>query len=115
MLSNVSTLRHIAFEEVALVCLSQLRQLYVYQIAYLEPVSAGSTYDIVSEPYQRILHFIPAFFSDRDDEGAAPFSEQGNISSASAGCHMFELAFLVLYAKAPGQRHLCDRNDLPTS
>src|SRR5918993_3099190 len=111
------TLRRIAFEEVTLVCFSQVRQFYVYQIVYLEPFSAGSPDDVVSEPYQCNLHFIPAFFRDRNDERAAPFSEQGNISSTSvsAGCHTFELALFVRGAKATGQRHLSDRNDLPAT
>src|SRR5919112_4693671 len=63
------------------------------------------------------LQFVPAFFRNRDDERAAPFSEQGNIrsSSAPAGCHTLELALLVLHAKATGQRHFSDRNDLPAA
>ena len=113
-LSNVSALRRVRLEEVAVVCLPQIRQPHVYQIPHLDAVSASYPDHIMSESTEGISKFMPAFFRDCDDERATLLPKQGNISPSSvmAGLHAPGRVLLVLDSQTASQRHLGDSDDL---
>src|SRR4028118_338839 len=53
-------------EEVLLVGLLEVLQAQIYKVSDLKPVSTGISDPIVSDPDERILQAVPAFFGHRE-------------------------------------------------
>src|SRR5215210_4942897 len=103
-LSNVSTLRRVRLEEVALVSLLKIRQLHVYEIPHLDSVPAHAGNAVVRYGSQRVLKIVPSLLLNGNEKAYAPFAKQTSIGSASAFAldQAFDHILLIDYSKATG-------------